>query len=104
MSRLKLYPSSGAGSRYAVAVEDQQPSILPFQRTIGRSHRAIGMSDLLDRARALYQNRQCPHCRHPVVSPVELDDAIISRGRLPIPGTATLVGFHCSSCHTEWPA
>ena len=38
------------------------------------------------------------------IEPIELQDAVISpKNRLPIPGTATIVGFHCNDCGTEWP-
>ena len=58
----------------------------------------------LDRARSLRHNDRCPHCRHGLVEPLELADGVRSRNHQPIPGTATLVGFHCLACHWEWPA
>lgn len=57
----------------------------------------------LDRARSLSCNRTCPHCRRAAVTPLELADAQIGRGNLPIPGTGTLVGFRCECCRAEWP-
>lgn len=59
---------------------------------------------LVRRAALLRENSVCPHCRRTNVIPLELNDALIGRGNLPIPGSATLVGFHCHSCHSEWPA
>ena len=59
-------------------------------------------SDVIERARVLYNNRQCPECRYPVVQPLELDDAAINKCGLPIPGTATLVGFRCRGCQAQW--
>jgi len=57
-----------------------------------------------DRARLIRENSTCPHCEKHDVEPLELDDAQVSqRGRMPIPGTATLVGFHCNDCGNEWP-
>ncbi len=80
----------------AVAVAD--PDILPITRA-GRSSRQM---DIITRARLLFENRNCPNCQYPVVLPLELDDATINRNGLPIPGTATLVGFHCGGCGDEW--
>ncbi len=58
----------------------------------------------VDRARVIRENSVCPECSALEVEPLELSDATISpRSRLPIPGTATIVGFHCNSCATEWP-
>lgn len=102
MSRLKLYaPDQSAsrnGNRFAATQETR--NILPFPRRY-QSRRRVNM---LRRARLLRENSRCPHCGHPVVEPLELEDALYSRGNLPIPGTATLVGFHCEACHAEWPA
>lgn len=58
----------------------------------------------VERARVLFANRQCPKCHYPVVRPVELDDAAVGRSGLPIPGTATLIGFECAGCEKTWPA
>ncbi len=57
----------------------------------------------LTRARALHANRACPFCRHPVVEPVVLNDGLRDGTGQYIPGSATLVGFHCDRCHSEWP-
>jgi len=75
------------------------PAILPFQAE--RSLRQW-RSDVIARAQALYENRTCPECDYPVVMPIELGDAIRNRNGLPIPGTATLVGFRCRGCGCEW--
>jgi hypothetical protein len=56
------------------------------------------------RARMLFQNRCCPVCQYPVVHPLELTDAARNRRGRIIPGTATLVGFHCNGCGHEWRA
>lgn len=58
--------------------------------------------DAITRARLLFENRVCPTCGYPVVTPLELNDHQLNRNRLPIPGTATLVGFHCCGCGAEW--
>lgn len=82
----------------------EEPHILPFdnsRRTTIFSGRLI---PALERARILHHNSECPDCGKPNVQPLELNDAIISpRSRLPVPGTATLIGFHCEDCGCEWP-
>lgn len=84
--------------------EADQPHILPFadrSRTTIISGRLTGPAD---RARLLRQNSICPECSQTDVEPIELRDAVISpKSRLPIPGTATIVGFHCNCCENEWP-
>jgi hypothetical protein len=77
------------------------PAILPFHAD--RAFRQWRF-DVVARAQALYENRTCPACDYPVVEPIELDDPILNRKGLPIPGTATLVGFRCRGCRTEWSA
>lgn len=58
----------------------------------------------VDRARIIRDNAICPECSALDIEPLELTDAVISpKSRLPIPGTATIVGFHCNSCTMEWP-
>lgn len=58
----------------------------------------------VDRARLIRENNECPECQRCNIEPIELQDATIShRNRMPIPGTATIVGFHCNDCETEWP-
>lgn len=102
MSRLKLFqPEALEGGECAA----EAPITLPFVPAQGRFANRIAdrMPAPIRRASALYANRRCPSCTHPVIEPIELDDAIYNRSRLPIPGTATLVGFHCCRCHTEWP-
>ena len=98
MSRLKLY--------FPQAIEpdtdDDGPVLLSFT-----SHRRRfenqWQNDVLSRAQLLSRNTCCPSCSRPTVEPVELADAIFNRNNLPIPGTATLVGFHCNHCSSEWP-
>jgi len=101
MSRLKLYFGDETARRTAVCQADDPP-ILNYKSHAGRWQRF--RNDPLDRARTLRRNDRCPHCCRALVKPLELADALRSRNNLPIPGTATLVGFHCESCHWEWPA
>jgi hypothetical protein len=84
--------------------DDGYEDIIP----IDRGRRSVVISgrfmEPVDRARVLQQNNCCPECSHQDIEPLELADAIISpKNRLPIPGTATIVGFHCNDCGTEWP-
>ncbi|MDA0834974.1 MAG: hypothetical protein O2955_12900 [Planctomycetota bacterium] len=112
MSSLKLYAP--------VELSDEDdfeiPSIIPFQMLVGETPASSIMISRdstpgnvhrltpLLRARALHTNRVCPYCRHAAVEPIELNDGTLNRQRQPIPGTATLVGFHCQDCNAEWPA
>lgn len=78
--------------------------ILPFER----NRRSLIFSGRfqapVDRARLLNRNSECPECGRHDIEPLELEDAVISpRNRLPVPGTATIVGFHCNDCGIEWP-
>ncbi len=34
----------------------------------------------------------------------EVGPAAVGRSGLPIPGTATLIGFECADCEKTWPA
>ncbi len=75
---------------------------------IDRARRSVIFSGrfmpAVDRARLIHQNGICPECGHNDIEPLELADSVISpKNRLPIPGTATIVGFHCNDCSTEWP-
>ncbi|MCH2201287.1 MAG: hypothetical protein MK102_04915 [Fuerstiella sp.] len=84
--------------------DTDRPNILPFRR---RS-KAILISGRFtapsDRARMIRNNCVCPECELTDVEPVELEDAVLSRhNHRPIPGTATIVGFHCNHCGKEWP-
>jgi hypothetical protein len=72
---------------------------IPF--AAGRRPQRTAMNAIA-RAQSLFANRTCPYCHYPVVEPLELDDAAISKAGLPIPGTSTLVGFHCHGCDAEW--
>jgi hypothetical protein len=74
-------------------------AVVPFYLEPRR--RSLRM-DVITRAQTLFSNRTCPHCQYALVKPIELDDAVVNRSGLPIPGTATLVGFHCMGCDTEW--
>ncbi|MEX0702998.1 MAG: hypothetical protein WD069_12960 [Planctomycetales bacterium] len=103
MSRLSVYWPDAAERDDVPYGPDGEPLILSFCRAALRARRA-GTNPALLRARALHRNRCCPECEHPVVRPLEAEDAFIGRSRLPVPGTATLVGFRCERCEAEWRA
>ncbi|MEX0717837.1 MAG: hypothetical protein WD066_14680 [Planctomycetaceae bacterium] len=101
MSRLNVYWPDAAEREDVPYGPDGEPLILSFCRAIVASRRGESNPALL-RARSLHRNRCCPECDHPVVQPLELADAFVGRGRIPVPGTATLVGFRCGRCAAEW--
>lgn len=77
---------------------DVATAVIPF--TAPRRQRTA--MNAISRAQALFANRVCPFCSYAVVEPLELHDAAINSAGLPIPGTSTLVGFHCHGCDAEW--
>lgn len=78
--------------------------ILPFSSRRATTIISGRLTLPLDRARIIRENSVCPECSHHDIEPIELQDALISpKNRLPVPGTATIVGFHCNDCGTEWP-
>ncbi len=108
MSHLKLFAPPSTALRDTAEGEDAvadaaAPTILSFQLHRDRRHNCA-FTGMLERARKLHANRACPECRYPVIRPLELADAVLNENQMPLPGTATLVGFHCQACHYEWPA
>jgi len=102
MSHLKLYRPPEGNRTYRF--DEPEPATLPFKPYFQSRQKSRQSMDELARARLLHENRVCPYCQHPEVEPLELDDAVYNGSGMPIPGTATLVGFHCLQCHAEWPA
>jgi hypothetical protein len=123
MSRLPLLKRHGTAPRFrivpedALAREDAGPVILPFlsnrlstvparcfaPRFSTSPRPSIRNSmDPLTRARVLHDNRRCPHCRRGGVIPLDLGDGDFQGTRMPVPGSATLVGFYCPACGAEW--
>lgn len=106
MSRLSVYWPDELDCQVATSDDHM---IIPFPKsrslttTIGS---IFGLEpqkmDVVTRARALFNNRQCHECGYPVVEPVELPDSTMNQTGLAIPGTATLVGFRCKGCSNEW--
>lgn len=91
-----------------VEVNDNAPDdfadIIPFEAARRSLIFSGRFPEPADRARLIRLNSTCPNCVHHDIEPLELEDAAISpKSRLPIPGTATIVGFHCNDCGTEWP-
>jgi len=87
-----------------IGSDESSQDIIP----IDRARRSVIFSGrfmpAVDRARLIHQNGICPECGHNDIEPLELTDSVISpKNRLPVPGTATIVGFHCNDCSTEWP-
>jgi hypothetical protein len=78
---------------------ESEPAILQFRVQRLRTGKT---TNVIDRARALFNNRTCRTCGYPVVTPIELNDAQLNRNGRVIPGTATLVGFRCHGCKSEW--
>ncbi|QDT37225.1 hypothetical protein [Stratiformator vulcanicus] len=81
----------------------EEPDVIPFEAILNRLKPDANLTPVA-RAKALHRNRQCPCCDHPVVDPVFLSDGVRDGTGDFIPGTATLVGFHCRECNWEWPA
>lgn len=79
----------------------EEPAILKFP---GTSRRGTHESAVLKRARLMHENSCCPECSSAAVDPIELNDALLNAQRRPIPGSATVVAFHCNRCYHEWPA
>ncbi len=103
MSRLNLYWPDEPGPCTRLQDDDDDATILPFQAVARLNLKTPGLMDLLIRTRVIDQNKRCPDCGHPVVEPLVLGDALRSRNNRPLPGTGTLVGFHCHGCQAEWP-
>jgi hypothetical protein len=84
--------------------EEGEPEILSWNRiaTQPRTQNTPSLMELLARTRTLYRNKRCRSCNRPTVEPVEMDDALVSKNRMPVPGSATLVGFQCQYCRHEW--
>lgn len=100
MARLRIYDGPEVASRFTRIDGEGQADVIPFA---ARSHNRFIADTPLSRAKALYRNRRCCYCGHGTVDPVTLSDGLRDASGQYIPGSATLVGFHCSCCHAEWP-
>ncbi|MBL4885985.1 MAG: hypothetical protein JKY95_15810 [Planctomycetaceae bacterium] len=94
MSSIAIYrPSS--------FVAQEAPSTIPFPR-IHKSRTQDTQNPVVDRARMMHANRCCPECGSVAVNPLELNDALLNASSRFIPGTATVVAFHCNGCYHQW--
>ena len=100
MTRLRVYRGPETSSRFSRI--ESLPDVLSFTRFVSSRRNEPGAT-ALQRAKALHKNRRCRHCGHGIVDPVTLNDGMRDGSGQYIPGTATLVGFHCVACHAEWP-
>lgn len=96
--------SSHSADSVGAALADEQSDVIPFET----ARRALVLSGrftpTLRRARMIHANSQCGDCGGHDVEPMELDDAVVSfRNGAAVPGTATIIGFHCNDCGGEWP-
>jgi hypothetical protein len=99
MSRLSVYwPDESKSSRTSV----EEPRILPFPSRRTFLSTDVPKLDIVTRARTLYENRTCRQCGYAVVEPIQLSDSLVNKSGLAIPGTATLIGFRCCGCESEW--
>lgn len=78
---------------------DDVPPILSFPAIADR----MRSQSIVGRARLEHRNQRCRQCGRVTVETVELDDALLDRRGMPIPGTATVVGFFCNACRHDWP-
>lgn len=109
-SRLRLYtgPEDTAGGVATLEAEDR-PDVIPFETIVRVLAERAGSAgpvtdDPVRLARSLHRNRRCVDCGSPRVAPVSLADGVRDATGQFIPGTATLVGFHCEACGHEWAA
>ena len=61
------------------------------------------VSEPITRAKALHANRTCKRCGAGGVEPVLLADTVRDAAGDVVPGSGTLVGFHCGRCEAQWP-
>lgn len=80
---------------------DEEPVLLNFEEW---SQRLRSQAETLQRARQIHSNCQCPSCQAALVVPLTLNDGRKDLSGEDVPGSATLVGFRCDICLTEWPA
>lgn len=102
--QLRIYEPPAEATEDVTPPEAEERWILPFSSSEKTTIISGRITPPAERARIIRENSFCPECSSCTVEPLELRDAILSpRNRQPIPGTATIVGFHCENCGTEWP-
>lgn len=119
MGRRRVFQRTDRYLQLHIADEGLAPAILPFTRRERPTGIALSdvraprsailnfgltsnASDPLTRARILHENVRCPECRRVGVIPLDMGDGDRRHAAMPVPGTATLVGFYCQSCGAEW--
>jgi hypothetical protein len=103
MIRLRVYRGPETVSRFSrTETADGQPDVIPLDVFLA-SRKRLAAETPLSRAKALHQNRFCRFCGHSAVTPVTLNDGQRDGSGQYVPGSATLVGFHCRRCRAEWP-
>ena len=70
---------------------------------VDAGRRAPAAGSTITRAKALHANRTCTACGAGGVEPVLLNDGVRDAAGDLVPGSGTLVGFHCARCEAEWP-
>ncbi|MEO1996709.1 MAG: hypothetical protein ABGZ17_15690 [Planctomycetaceae bacterium] len=103
--RLRLFtPPEEPAAAKQVLMDTDRPHVLPFRSSREATVISGRFTPPADRARIIRDNCRCPECELTDVEPLELEDGLVSqRNHRPVPGTATIVGFHCNHCGTEWP-
>lgn len=102
--RLRLFTPPEDPAEKQVLADTERAHVLPFRNRHSATVISGRFTPPAERARVIHENRCCPECDMTDVEPLELEDGLVSRGNhRPIPGTATIVGFHCNHCGTEWP-
>jgi hypothetical protein len=99
MSRLSVFWPEESKS-ISAGTDDRM--VIPFPQSRGVHDKPFQAMDVVTRARLMFSNRKCRDCGYPVVQPIELSDSAMNLNGRAIPGTATLIGFRCCGCHTEW--
>ena len=113
MSKFHVFWPDDAGSvatqdRLQVAEPDTQAEdfsepTVSFSRWVSRLGRDSS-NEMPRRAMQLARNTDCPHCRRVGSVPLTLNDGRLDTSGELVPGTATLVGFRCGHCQSEWSA
>ena len=104
-----VLPLSAILSPPSFAASGTRGAALPVGAVAGRiggwATTPAGLADdgPLTRAKALHANRVCKSCGAAGVEPVLLGDGVTDAAGDPVPGSGTLVGFHCVRCEREWP-
>jgi hypothetical protein len=100
MIGLRVYRGPETSRSESRFPEEDRADVISLARFVDRE--AASRSPL-SRAKALHANRCCRFCGSSRVDPVTLNDGLRDGSGQYVPGSATLVGFHCEECREEWP-